>query len=364
MATIQKRKTKKGTSYRVMIRQSDGFPPASKTFPTLQEAKDWSKQEEARRRQGSYFPNQQQAKHTLSELIDRYITIILPTKPKNAKDTLRHLAWWKTKLGKYALHAISPNLIAQQRQELAEGITYKGTRRSPATVNRYMAALSCVMTYGIKECGWLTDNPCYRVSKFKESKGRDRIASVDECTRLIEACKQSRNKHLLPIVLLALTTGMRQGEILGLTWDRIDFDRQTITLKETKNDRPRTVSLVGLALEILQERCLCKNIHIPYVFPSKKRFGQICIRKAWEEALKRARIQELRFHDLRHSFCTYAAEAGASNLELAMAMGHQTLQMLQRYTHMNAAITHRLSTAVNHKLLEADNGKDQRSKTG
>lgn len=75
--------------------------------------------------------------------------------------------------------------------------------------------------------------------------------------------------------------------------------------------------------------------------------------------MKRAGIRELHFHDLRHTFCTYASESGASTLELATAMGHQTLQMLQRYTHMNAAITHRLSTAVHQKLLEAENDRDQ-----
>ena len=104
MATIQKRKNKNGTtSYRVMIRQSDGFPPAYKTFPTKQEAKDWAQQEEARRRQGCYFPEQAKPKHTLAELIDRYMAIILPTKPKDVRNVLRQLEWWKARLGKNAL---------------------------------------------------------------------------------------------------------------------------------------------------------------------------------------------------------------------------------------------------------------------
>jgi hypothetical protein len=120
MATTQKRPNKNKTfSYRVMIRQSDGFPPAYKTFPTKEEAKHWGKQEEARHRQGCYFPAQQKAKHTLAELIDRY----LPTKPKDARNARRQLEWWKARLGKYALQTISSDLIAQYRQELAEGCT-------------------------------------------------------------------------------------------------------------------------------------------------------------------------------------------------------------------------------------------------
>ena len=168
MATIQKRKNKNGTfSYRVMIRQSDGFPPASKTFPTRQEAKEWGQQEEARRRQGTYVSEQSRRKNILAELIDRYLTIVLPTKPKNARETKRHLLWWKDKLGKYSVSMITPDLIAKYRQELSAGTTNKGTKRSPATVNRYIASLSSVMTYGVWECGWIQDNPCLRVTKFK-----------------------------------------------------------------------------------------------------------------------------------------------------------------------------------------------------
>lgn len=365
MATIQKRKKKDGTfGYRVMIRQSDGFPTAYKTFPRLQEAKDWAQQEEVRRRQGLYFPEQAQQKYTLGDLIGRYLTIILPTKPKNARDTERHLQWWKEKLGKYGVQRITPDLIAQCRQELANGTTYKGTQRSPSTVNRYLAALSCVMTYGVRECGWLKDNFCLRVNKFKESPGRDRVASQEECLRILQECRNSRNEHLLPIVLLAITTGMRQGEIINLTWDNVNLERGLITLKETKNGRPRTVSLVGEALQILRERYLSRSQHNHYLFPAKKRFGRISIRKAWDEALKRAGITNLRFHDLRHTFATYAAESGASNLELATAMGHETLQMLQRYTHMNAKITHRLSTEVHQKIMGEHHGKDKISKAG
>lgn len=205
MATIQKRKKKNGTySYRVMIRQSDGLLPTYKTFPTRQEAKDWAQQEEARRRRGAYFPEQTSRKHTLEELIVRYSTVVLPAKQKSAKDIQRHLNWWVENLGKYGVQTITPDLIAQHRQKLLEEPTNKGTKRSPGTVNRYLASLSAVLTYGVKECGWLQDNPCLRVTKFKEASGRDRVATSEECSRILEACRNSRNEHLLPIVLIAL----------------------------------------------------------------------------------------------------------------------------------------------------------------
>jgi integrase len=121
---------------------------------------------------------------------------------------------------------------------------------------------------------------------------------------------------------------------------------------------------VGEALEILKERFLYRSEHSPYLFPAKKRFGSIAIRKAWAEALKRAKVFNLRFHDLRHTFATYAAESGASNIELAAAMGHETLQMLLRYAHANQlTTTQRLSTSVHNRIWGENNGKDQASKT-
>jgi integrase len=264
--------------------------------------------------------------------------------------------------GKYSVNNVTPNLITDHRKKLIEDVIPKRTKRSPATVNRYFSTLSSLMSYAVLECGWLASNPCLRVVKLKESADRDRVASKEECARILEECHNSRNEHLLPIFLIAITTGMRKSEVTKLTWDCIDLERGLISLKETKNGKPRTTSLVGEPLQLLRERYLTCSQHSPYLFPAKKRFGHICIRKAWDEAVKRARIEGFRFHDLRHTFATYAAEAGASNLELATAMGHQTLQMLQRYTHMNATTTHRLSSAVHNKILESYDGKDQTSK--
>lgn len=153
-------------------------------FYHKQEAKDWAANEEARRQQASYFPEQASQKHTLATTIDRYVELILSSKPKSAKDTLRHLTWWKEKVGGYALARVSPDLIAQHRKELSEGLTAKGTKRSSATVNRYMASLSTVFTYAVKECGWIQTNPMLRVYKLKEARGRDRILSKDECVML------------------------------------------------------------------------------------------------------------------------------------------------------------------------------------
>lgn len=233
MATIQKRKNQNGTnSYRVMIRPNDGLPTTYKTFPTFQEAKDWSIQEEARRRQGIYFPEQLKKRHTLSELVDRYIELMSSEKVKSAEDILRHLNWWKGKIGKFTLNHITPDLIAKYRKELIEGHTPQGELRTSATTNRYLASLSGVLSYGVKECGWISVNPMLRVSKLKEARGRERVLTKEECERLLSACAQSKSPFLLTVVTLAISTGMRQGEILGLTWDNVDLNQSQTAISK------------------------------------------------------------------------------------------------------------------------------------
>ena len=220
MATIQKRKNKNGTaSYRVMIRTQDGLPPIYKTFPTHQEAKEWAIQQEALRRQGLYFPEQIKKKHTLADLIDRYIELILSSKPKNARDTLRHLTWWKEKVGSTALNLVTPDLIAKYRKGLLEGITPNGTKRTPATTNRYLAALSVVFSFGVKECGWLSNNPVLRVTNCQYLSSIRAALSITICANDF-AFKTTLQSIRLSLVQAAYSLG---AKIKGKRWS--DFQR-------------------------------------------------------------------------------------------------------------------------------------------
>ncbi len=355
MATIQKRKNKNGTtSYRVMIRPDDGLPIQYKTWPTHQEAKDWAIKEEAKRRQGLYFPEKSKQKHTLAELIDRYTQDILPS-IKSAEDVRRHLNWWKLKLGKFALKHVSSDVISKHRRELLDEVLPKGKKRTEATVNRYLASLSAVLSHGVKECEWISSNPMSRVKKLKEAEGRNRILSPDECSRLLEACANSSNKLLLPFIILALTTGARSGELLSLQWNAVDLENGLMHLKNTKNGRPRVLAIIGDVLEMLKELFSKRNPEKPLVFASKTRFGQLTLRKPWEKALKEAKIEDFRVHDLRHCFATTASVSGSSNIQLSAATGHRTLSQLLRYCHPDAASVQQLTTKVYEKLISTTN---------
>lgn len=352
MAVIQARKNKKGTTYQVLIRARDGHPPKYKNFPTKQEAKDWAKLEEARRLQETYFPDQAKKKYTLPELIDRYIEEVLPTKPKNAKDTKRHLEWWKKKIGKYGLSLISYDLIDKYRKELINKPTEHGKKRNPATVNRYMASLSVVFTYAVKQLGWIKENPMFRFTKLKESKGRKRLLTLEECDRLLKSCKESKNNCLYEIVVLAIVTGMRQSEILGLMWDYFDFENKTILLKDTKNGSDRLVPLVDALFNFFHERFQKKLPHQILVFPGRSGMKKISIRKAWDEALKRAEISGLHFHSLRHAFCSYLSQDEVNIAQIARASGHQDLSQLFRYVQEDPAFLHKLSQRLYTKLIK------------
>lgn len=274
-----------------------------------------------------------------------------PRSYHKAKSQFQH---WQTRLGSYALVHITQELVNKERQLLSETPTPQGLKRSVSTINRYMAVLSSTLNYGVKRLRWLTENSCTHLLRFKEGPGRDRVLSDAELLSLLEACRNSKSPCLYLIVLISLTTGARQGEILGLEWNHVDFDNQLAHLKETKNGKPRSVAIAEPVLMELKKLYEKRNPKKPLVFASKTTFGKIDIKKAWQTALKRANIFDCRRHDMRHTFATLSATQGASNLELATAMGHRTLQMLQCYTHLDVKVTKKFSNHISEKILSGE----------
>lgn len=358
MAVIEKRKRKDGKNqYRVKIRLK-GHPSVTSTHERLIDAKRWAQSTETSIREGRHFKTTEAKKHTLGDLVDRYIKDVLPHKKKGLQCQKSQLLWWKEQIGSYTLADITPPLIVEKRDELARGITYRHTQRSPATVVRYLAALSHAFTIAVREWGWLEDSPMRKVSKPRESRGKVRFLEEDELSRLFEACKQSSNKFLYPVVLLAVSTGMRYSEIMNLIWSDIDFGRKRIILHETKNGERRAVPIAGPAFEHLLLLEKNRRIDTTLLFPrgytaipsSHKSNGNhlqqvdllrvqkvqkpINLRSSWEKALKSSGIKDFRFHDLRHCAASYLAMSGASLTELADILGHKSLSMVKRYSHL------------------------------
>ena len=360
MAAIESRISGDGKkAYRVKIRLK-GYPPQTATFERLTDARKWAQQTESAIREGRHFKTTEAKRHTLAELIDRYSKDVLPGKRQGtAKNQVHHLAWWKEQLGTLALADLTPALLAEYRDKLANSVTVRHqqrspatTKRSPATVNRYLAALSHAFTIAVKEWQWLEDNPLRKVSKPKEARGRVRFLDDDERERLLQACRESSNPDLYPAVVLSLSTGARQQEIMALRWQQIDLAGSMIRLEQTKNGERRALPLAGHAASLVQERARVRRIATDLLFPSKVNPTQpIDLRTPWETALKQASINDFRWHDLRHSAASYLAMNGATLAEIAAVLGHKTLAMVQRYAHLSEQHTAAVVARMNDRLF-------------
>ena len=351
MANIEKRTGQDGKiSYRVKVRLK-GFPTQNSTFDRLTDARKWAQQTESAIRDGRHFKTNESKRHVLGEAIERYISDVIPTKPKNTVAQVGQLKWWKSHLGDYSLADITPALIAQYRDILAKSPSPRGKIHSPATVNRYLAVLSHLFTMMIKEWGWVEDNPLRKVTKPKEPRGRVRFLSDEERTRLLAECKKSESQYLYLAVVLALSTGGRRMEILGLSWNDVDFNRGIITLHETKNGDRRILPLAGHALELMKQHNKVRYVTSHLVFPGKNINNSVDLRTPFETALKRAEIADFRWHDLRHSCASYLAMNGASLAEIAEILGHKTLQMVKRYAHLSDAHTSKVVARMNEAIF-------------
>lgn len=178
--------------------------------------------------------------------------------------------------------------------------------------------------------------------------------SERERERLLDACQASQNPLLFTVVVLALSTGMRQGEIMNLTWDDVAFETQRIILHDSKNGQQRAVHLAGKALGLLQD-LKGKNLRngSNLVFPGKAALnrGPASIRTAWLTALKKAEVADFHFHDLRHSAASYLAMNGAPLLDIAAILGHKTLSMVQRYSHLSETHVGGVVASMNEKIF-------------
>lgn len=370
MGTIQERKRKNGTVYRAMIRIK-GLPEQQKTFRRRTDAKLWVQQTETAIRKGEFQNVVKTANSkTLADVIERYKDDILPTKAQSTQRAeTTYLNFWEQEFGRYALSYIEPDLISKKVRELANaGDTRRQYEKGQApnkpksqkTLKHYRDTLELLFKYA-KQWGWTVTNPLdgvNRITKFNNE--RVRFLSDDERERLLAACKDSDNNQLYPVVVFALSTGARKGEILNLTLADMDLGREVAILRETKNRETRAVPIVHhlkdlLEIQIERSRayydCHGHETSAMFLFPRRDGLAPIDIRKAWENARDAAKVTDFRFHDLRHSTASYLAMNGASQLEIAEVLGHKTLQMVKRYSHLSEGHVRKVIKDLNEKLF-------------
>lgn len=361
MASIQRivSSLTREVSYRAQVRVK-GHAPQGKTFPNKKEAQQWANSIEAAIRENRYFPHAKAARTLFADLVVRYRNGVLKDmRPSSRVCREQHLVWWLERFASKTVGEITPDLIAEARDELAAGSFARGKeredkdtgeviqpkeyKRSGATVNRYIATLSHLFTIAVKEWRLSDRNPVRDISKKKEARGRVRFLSDEERDALLAACKESEWPQLHALVLLAISTGARRGELIHLKWADIDLKKNRATVHETKNGEPRTLPLVGKALEAIRELKLQDSARSEYVFPQPSGFPgpYESFDAHWYAAMKAAGITNMRFHDLRHTTASYLAQQGASLIEIADTLGHKTLSMVKRYSHL--AQSHKVS---------------------
>jgi integrase len=356
LAYIERRETSDGkVSYRVQVRKK-GFPIQTATFARKTDAKKWAQSTESAIEERRYRNVAQAKRRTVTELIDRYKDDYLPHKAKGGSDQKHQLNWWRDEIGSLTLADLTPDLIAELRNKLSKTETRRKKPMSPGSVNRYLAAFSHVLTIAVRELRWLPDSPMRDVSKMKEPRGRDRYLNEDELKALLKACEVSDSPYLHTIVILALSTGMRRGEVQTLKWEAIDLPNGRITLRETKNDEIRVVALTGKAQGLVTELSETKSNQSPYVFASNNPEKPVDIKTSWYTAVERAKLSNFRFHDLRHTAASYLAMNGATLPQIAAVLGHKTYDMVKRYAHLSDDHQASVVEHMNSKMFGQNNG--------
>jgi integrase len=353
MATITKIIRPSGTVYKARTRRN-GKPGPTRTFRYRSDAEKWAKREEGsfvRDAVGLTVPSE---KHTLRGAIARYRAERLPELAKGTRVAYDiHLRFWDRHLGSLKLSDLRPEKIAELRDQL------QGQGKKPAGVNRYLAALAAVLTRCVKHWHILESNPVHRVAKLVENNARQRFLTEPELALLLEACRESNSSDLYLAVLLAITTGARQGEILGLRWPDVDLQQGIITLPPTKNGDARTLAIAAQVLPLLTKRKARlhpDNITPLYphglVFPSRVSPAQpVNLRDGFTAAVKRAGLGDFHWHDLRHSTASFLAEDGASLRQIGEVLGHRSVEATRRYAHLTEQSAHQLVRGLADKLL-------------
>jgi integrase len=218
-----------------------------------------------------------------------------------------------------------------------DGERFKAVRSGqvkPATVNREMTVFKHMMSKAL-EWKLLVANPLRGVRSLNVPKRLERILEVNEELRLLSACDHVRSKFLRPVIVLALNTGMRRGELLSLQWSQVNFSRRKIRILNAKTESgERTIPMNSMTYAALSS--LKRNRKSELVFPSNRKEGKriLDLKKGFKKAVREAELHgNLRFHDLRHTFATRLVQAGVDIITVQHLLGHARISMTARYAH-------------------------------
>lgn len=322
MATFEKRGP---GQWRAKVRRK-GFRVQTDTFETRKKAEEWASKIESEMAQGLFVCSKEAQRTTLGEALERYAKEVSTAKKSVDMELCRIRKWLSHPLALRSLASLRGMDFAKYRDErLAAG-------KAANTVRLELAIVSHLFTIAKKEWGMESlANPVQAIRLPAPGRARSRRLVGDEEERLLAACDTSRSSALKDLVVLALETAMRQGELLSLRWSNVDLQGTAAHLPETKNGESRDVPLSTRAIEVLRRRP--RSLKDNRVFFEWKAASGL--KHTWSRAVQRAGIDDLHFHDLRHEATSRLFEKpGFGIMEVAAITGHKTLTMLKRYTHL------------------------------
>ena len=331
MATVRKRINKGSTTYQVDWYDPDG-KRKMKIYKTKKEAVAWAGKVQVTKEDGTYkevFGKKEENLITFDGLADRYVENY--GHQKSFMSFKRHaVRYLREAFGEKRLKDLSYLDLEIYRNKRKATPLASGKPRTVATVNREMAALKHMLNKAV-EWGMLKVSPFRQGSRltFQENNQRQRYLMEEEIESLLSSC----SPHLAPIVELALHTGMRKGELLGLKWEQIRGG--FIYLKETKSGKSRQIPLDERAAEVLKALHIKNKWKSPYVClgPDGERLGDV--KKGFNAACRRAGIEDFHFHDLRHTFASHLVMKGANLKAVQRLLGHSDSKMTDRYSHLS-----------------------------
>lgn len=327
----------------------------AKTFNSEKEAKAWERKMLQGIDEGS-ITKESLKRRRLSDAIEKYTSLVLPHKPRNAKNVIHHLNWWSKHIGNLALSDVTAPIVAECRDLLLSEPSKNGGQRTNTTVIRYLASLSIVLEYCMKEWHWITYNAVRSIRKPPLGKSKTRFFTSEEITTIQDLCAKSDSPHLPSIFLLALHTAMRKGELLSLKWSNIDLKNKEIILLRSKNDEPRDIPMTDSVYSLLEKLALAQpRNEEDLLFPSPSNpLKPIDIRTAWERVLKLGSITGATFHTIRHTTCSLLASLGIPSILIARIAGHKNSRTTDIYTHGIKDSQHKAMKKLGSKLIGND----------
>ena len=224
---------------------------------------------------------------------------------------------------------ITPYDVKSWRKWRREHVTIRGTKIAKATLNLELSFLKLMFNLAV-EWGWLQENPSAKIKRLRGANKRLRYLTQKEVFHLIDCCPS----YLKPIIITAVTTGMRRGEIFNLKWDDIDFENRFIRVVKSKNQESRDIPIDEVLQGVLKSLNESRKNGNKYVFGHENGDRRTSVVRAFKSSLRKAGIEDFRFHDLRHTAASLLASGGCDIIKLQNLLGHKSLEMTQRYAHL------------------------------